>query len=90
MRRADIKPMLFNDTFGQLSTAFTSTLAVVEGELPSGLGSKAKDLIERLKAMRGEIDGWREGKPLEGGAKKEETNDVSRESGEQSGGLYAD
>jgi len=87
---ANIKPMLFNDTFGELSTAFTSALAVVEGELPSGLGSKAKDLIERLRAMRAEIDGWREGEPLEGGAKKEETNDVSRESGEQSAGLYAD
>jgi hypothetical protein len=82
--------MLFNDTFGQLSTAFSSTLAVVEGELPSGLGSKAKELIDRLKAMRDEIDGWRSGQPLEGGSKQEKTNDVSRESGEQAGGLYAD
>jgi hypothetical protein len=82
--------MLFNDTFGQLSTAFSSALAVVEGELPSGLGSKAKDLIDRLKAMQAEIDGWRSGQPLEGGSKKEKTDDVSRESGEQAGGLYAD
>jgi hypothetical protein len=81
---------MFNDTFGQLSTAFSSTLAVVQGELPSGLGSKAKDLIERLKEMQAEIDGWRSGKPLEGGAKREETDDVSRQSREQAGGLYAD
>lgn len=81
---------MFNDTFGQLSSAFSSTLAVVEGELPSGLGSKAKALIEKLKAMQAEIDGWRQGKPLEGGAKKEETDDVSRQSREQAGGLYAD
>jgi hypothetical protein len=81
---------MFNDTFGQLSTAFSSTLAVVQGELPSGLGSKAKDLIERLKEMQAEIDGWRSGEPLEGGAKREETDDVSRQSREQAGGLYAD
>jgi hypothetical protein len=82
--------MLFSETFGKLSSEFSATLAVVEGELPSGLGSKAKNLIERLKAMRDEIDGWRQGKPLEGGSKEEKTDDVSRQSREQAGGLYAD
>ena len=51
-------------------------------------------MIDRLKEMQAEIDGWRGGQPLESGSgdksNVEHNEDVSRGSDEQRGGLYAD
>lgn len=63
---------------------------MVEGELPSGLGTKAKNLIDRLKEMQAEVDGWRQGKPLQDRSSTEHNDDVTRQSKEQTGGLYKD
>lgn len=81
---------MFRDAFGPLSSAFSTAIAKVEGESTSGLGTKAKSLIDRLKEMQGEIDGWRQGNPVEGRPKTEQNDDVSRPSNEQNGGLYRD
>lgn len=81
---------MFRDAFGQLSGSFSNAIATVEGELPSGLGTKAKNLIDRLKEMQAEIDGWRGGQPLEDRPNTERNEDVSRGSKEQTGGLYKD
>lgn len=86
----DDQPNVFGDAIGQLSSSFSTAIAVVEGELPSGLGTKAKNLIDRLKEMQAEVDGWRQGKPLADRESTEHNEDVSRQSREQVGGLYKD
>jgi hypothetical protein len=81
---------LFVETFSKLSGAFTTAINTVQAESGSGLGTAAKALIKKLESMRGEIDGWRQGKELEelkqqGGERNE---DVDRAKGD-GGGLYS-
>jgi hypothetical protein len=77
---------MFNDTFGNLSSAITSALHAIDQEATSGLGTKAKALKERLQEIQSEVDGWREGKGLNG--IEEENDEVERPSGDAGGGLY--
>ncbi|WRT69115.1 uncharacterized protein IL334_006099 [Kwoniella shivajii] len=84
-------PQQFNDTFRDLSTAFTDAINKVKDESGSGIGSVGKTLIDKLESMRDEIDGWRMGKGLpeveeQGG---ERNDSVERAKGD-GGGLYAD
>ncbi|ORY28797.1 hypothetical protein BCR39DRAFT_533918 [Naematelia encephala] len=82
-------PQVFSDTFGHLSGEFSTAINAVKGESGSGLGSVAKALIERLEAMRDEIDGWRKGEGLAGAAEGEKNDEVERAEGD-GGGLYKD
>ncbi|WWC63981.1 uncharacterized protein I303_106587 [Kwoniella dejecticola CBS 10117] len=84
-------PQMFSDTFGHLSSAFTDAINKIKDESGSGIGSVGKTLIHKLETMRGEVDGWRQGKGLEeveqaGGERNES---VERAKGD-GGGLYAD
>ncbi|WVQ93182.1 hypothetical protein IAU59_000246 [Kwoniella sp. CBS 9459] len=84
-------PQMFNDTFGTLSSAFTDAINKVQDESGSGLGSVAKTLIQKLEAMRDEIDGWRTGQGLpEVEAQGGEQNDSVERAEGDGGGLYAD
>ena len=80
---------MFNQTFSKLSTAFTTAINAVQDESGSGVGSVAKALMGRLEAMRGEIDGWRQGQGLPEAAPGEQNDQVERTKGD-GGGLYAD
>ena len=80
---------MFHQTFRTLSSAFTTAIQAVQDESGSGVGSVAKTLMARLEAMRDEIDGWREGKPLPEVGKGESNDQVDIAKGD-SGGLYTD
>lgn len=82
---------MFVETFSKLSGAFTTAINAVQAESGSGLGTAAKELIKKLESMRGEVDGWRQGKGLEEVKEKggERNEDVDRAEGD-GGGLYAD
>ena len=56
----------------------------IQDEGGSGLGDRAKGLMNRLEEMRAEVDGWRQGKGV-AGVEGEKGEDVER-TGE--GGLY--
>ncbi|WWC91155.1 uncharacterized protein L201_006096 [Kwoniella dendrophila CBS 6074] len=84
-------PEMFNDTFRELSTAFTTAMNKIQDESGSGIGSVGKTLISKLEKMRNEIDDLRSGKGLEevkeaGG---ERNDSVERAQGD-GGGLYKD
>ena len=82
---------MFNDTFKDLSSAFSTALSKIDAEGSSGLGTGAKALKKRLLEMRNEIDGWRMGKglPEVEAAGGERNDDVERPEGD-AGGLYKD
>jgi hypothetical protein len=84
-----IQPLMFKDTFQTLSSAFTTAIHSVEDESRSGVGSVGKALIDKLKAMRDEIDGWMQGKDVPGAEGGERNDDVERKDGKATG-LYAD
>jgi len=83
------QPEMFNQTFRDLSSAFTTALQAIQDEAGSGIGSVGKALMARLEAMRGEIDGWRMGQGLPGAQGGERNEQVDRAKGD-GGGLYAD
>ncbi len=80
---------MFQQTFGNLSSAFTDAIHAIEDESGSGVGSVGKALTAKLVSMRDEIDGWRAGKGLPEAGEGEKNEQVERAKGD-GGGLYAD
>ncbi|KAI9636996.1 uncharacterized protein MKK02DRAFT_45706 [Dioszegia hungarica] len=82
-------PLMFKDTFQELSSAFTKAIHAVEDESRSGVGSVGKALVDALKERRAEIDGWLQGKNVPGAEGGEKNDDVTRKE-DKATGLYAD
>jgi hypothetical protein len=85
---AHTQPLMFKDTFQELSSAFTKAIHAVEDESRSGVGSVGKALVDALKERRAEIDGWLQGKDVPGAEGGEKNDDVTRKEGKATG-LYA-
>ncbi len=75
---------MFSEQMKKLSTALTDAIYAIEDESGSGIGGTGRELIQKFKTWRNEVDLMRAGKSVDAA---EDDGPVQR-TGE--GGLYTD